>query len=154
MILLEEKSVTLQTEIKDMKRLHFQPIQGKASDIIDAILHTEEVASLGNISRIIHLVVEEVVVNIESYSCSEYLDVEIIRQPERITFRFRDGGVPFNPLEIDAPDTTIPMGQRQIGGLGIYLVIKKAESVAYEYTNGENVFTVSLQTNKTVKSCF
>ena len=46
------------------------------------------------------------------------------------------------------------MGQRQLGGLGIYLVIKKAESVAYEYTNGENVFTVSLQTNKTVKSCF
>lgn len=47
-----------------MTRLHFQPIQGKTFAIIDAILRTEEVASGGKMPDGIHLVVEEVVVNI------------------------------------------------------------------------------------------
>lgn len=133
-------------------RLHFQPIQGKALDIVDAILQTTEVASLGDALGIIRLVVEELVVNIVDYAYSEvadcnspttdYLDVEIERHQKSITLRFRDGGVPFNPLAKESPDTSLPLEQRRIGGLGIFLVIKKMDSVEYEYTDGENVLTV------------
>lgn len=125
-----------------MARLHFHPIQGKALDIIHAILHTREVASVGEVLDDIHLVVEELVVNITDYAGSDYLDVEIIREKERITFRFRDGGVPFNPLEQEPPDISLPMGQRKIGGLGIYLVILRSDSAEYEYKDGENVLTI------------
>ena len=52
-----------------MTRLHFQPIQGKTFAIIDAILRTEEVASGGKMPDGIHLVVEEVVVNIAEHAC-------------------------------------------------------------------------------------
>ena len=133
-------------------RLHFQPIQGKALDIIDAILQIDEVVSLGDVLDIIRLVVEELVVNVVDYAYPEvadcnslttdYLDVEIERDKESITLRFRDGGVPFNPLAKDLPDTSLPLEQRQIGGLGIFLVIKKMDSVEYEYTDGENVLTI------------
>ena len=86
-----------------MTRLHFQPIQGKTFAIIDAILRTEEVASGGKMPDGIHLVVEEVVVNIAEHACLDdtngSLDVEIERQDERIMLCFRDGGIPFNPLE-------------------------------------------------------
>lgn len=133
-----------------MTRLHFHPIQGKTLDIIDAILHTGEVASVSDAMRAIYLVVEELVVNVVDYSGSDYLDVEIICQDDHITFRFRDGGVPFNPLEKETPDVTLPMAQRSIGGLGIYMVLNEVDSIAYEYTDGENVLTASLQTNKKI----
>jgi anti-sigma regulatory factor (Ser/Thr protein kinase) len=37
------------------------------------------------------------------------------------------------------------MNQRPIGGLGIRLVIQKADTIAYEYTDGENVLTISFK---------
>ena len=126
-----------------MTRLHFQPIQGEAPSIIRAILQTEEVASLGDLRGDIRLMAEELVVNIVDYSGSDYLDVEIERSGELVTFRFRDGGVAFNPLEKEPPDITQPWEQRRIGGLGIYMAMKSMDKVEYDYTDGENVLTLS-----------
>ena len=122
-----------------MNRLHFHPIRGKALAIVAAILQTEEVASVGKAYGVIRLVTEELVVNIVDYAYPEggddYLDVEI-------TLCFRDGGIPFNPLDQPPPDISLPMEQRPIGGLGFFIVTKKMDSVTYEYTGGENVLTV------------
>ena len=126
-----------------MTRLHFQPIQGKATQIVDAILHTEEIASLTSERNIIRLVIEELIVNIVNYSGSDYIDIELKRDENSITLCFRDNGIPFNPLKRVMPDTTLPLEKRQIGGLGIFLVIKKTDAISYEYTNGENILTVS-----------
>ena len=130
----------------DQIRLHFHPIRGKALAIVAAILQTEEVASVGKAYGVIRLVTEELVVNIVDYAYPEggddYLDVEIERDEERITLCFRDGGVPFNPLDQPPPDISQPMEQRPIGGLGFFIVTKKMDSVTYEYTGGENVLTV------------
>lgn len=134
-----------------MNRLHFHPIRGKALDIIDAILHTEEVASLGEAYGDIRLVTEELVMNIVDYAYpdgdNDFLDVEIERDEKHITLRFCDGGMPFNPLEQPSPDISLPMEQRRIGGLGLLIVIKKMDSVTYEYTDGKNVLTC----NKDIK---
>lgn len=132
-------------------QLHFQPIQGRTVEIIRAILNTEEVASADSVHDI-HLVAEELVVNIVEYAYSDsskgYLDVEVGQDAGHVTLCFRDGGYPFNPLEKDPPDTSLPIAQRKMGGLGIYLVMSKTDSAIYQYTNGENVFTVSIPTNK------
>ena len=125
-----------------MARLHFQPIQGKTSDIIDAILQAEEVASVGDFWNVLNVVAEELVVNVVSYSHSDYLDVDIIRDEKSITLRFHDGGVPFNPLKKDPPDFSIPFEEREIGGLGIFMVKEYMDTVDYEYTRGENILTV------------
>ena len=128
-----------------MNKLHFHPIRGKALDIIDAILHTEEVSSLGEAYGVIRLVTEELVVNIADYAYpdggNDFLDVEIERDEKHITLRFCDGGVPFNPLKQPSPDISLPMEQRRIGGLGLLIVIKKMDSVTYEYADGKNVLT-------------
>lgn len=86
--------------------------------------------------------VEEIVVNIVNYAQSDYLDVEIIRDKKSMTLRFHDGGVPFNPLEKEFPDFSIPLEDREIGGLGIFLVIKNMDAVTYEHTEGENILTI------------
>ena len=128
-----------------MTQLHFQPIQGKTLGIIDAIMRTEEVVSLNdNMWRIIRMVVEELVVNIVDYSGSNYMDVEISCEKDRFTMCYRDGGVPFNPLKNEPPDFSLPIAQRQMGGLGIYLALTSMDIAEYEFVNGENVFTTSL----------
>ena len=99
--------------------------------------------------RKLYVVVGELVTNIVNYAYpngeNDYLDVEIMHDKELLTIRFRDGGVPFNPLEKAPPDITLPMDQRPIGGLGILLVVQKVDAIAYEYINGENVLTISFK---------
>jgi len=128
-----------------MTWFHFSPIQDKTLDIIDKILKAEEMVSLGGVLYTVRLVIEELVVNVVNYSGSDYLDVEVERDEKLVTLRFRDGGVAFNPLEHTPPDVSKPIEERPIGGLGIFLVIQKAEHIEYEYTQGENVLTVSLK---------
>ena len=129
-----------------MTHLHFPHIQGKTIEIIEAIIHTKEVVSLGEEWSVIRLVVEELVINIVNYAYpdgnNDYLDVDTNLTEDQITIRFRDSGVPFNPLEQESPDMSQPLRQRQIGGLGIFLVSKKMDHMTYERTDGENVLTV------------
>ena len=131
-----------------MTRLHFQPIQGKSLDILATILKNEEVASADDVWGKLSVVVEELVLNIVGYANSDYLDVEIIRDEKSITLRFHDGGIPFNPLEKEEPDFTIPLEDRKIGGLGIFMVTKYMDTVTYERTGEENILTVRKNVKK------
>ena len=125
-----------------MTRLHFQPIQGKALDIIETIIKHEEVASSDDLYRKLYVVVEEIVLNIVDYSNSDYLDVDIIRDEKSIVLCFHDSGVPYNPLKKDPPDFSIPLEEREIGGLGIFMVKEYMDEVEYEHAGGENILTV------------
>lgn len=55
---------------------------------------------------------------------------------------FVDGGVPFNPLEKNDPDVTISAEEREVGGLGIFIVKRTMDSVHYRYENGWNMLTI------------
>ena len=125
-----------------MTRLHFQPIKDKSLDILDTILKNEDVAAVDETWRRLSVVVEEIVLNIVDYSKSDYLDVEITRDEESITLCFHDGGELFNPLEREEPDFTVPLEDRKIGGLGIFMVIKYMDTVTFSHSGGENILTV------------
>ena len=129
-----------------MSKFHFQPIKGQTRTILRAIMKSPEISScrLKDVLTI-RLACEEIVMNVTSYAYPEgsdgYLDVEI-QKTDRITIRFIDGGVPFNPLEHKDPDTTLSWKLRHIGGLGIYLVTKKMDDVNYAYVDNKNVLTI------------
>jgi anti-sigma regulatory factor (Ser/Thr protein kinase) len=53
-----------------------------------------------------------------------------------------DGGIPFNPLGVETPDTELPLEERKIGGLGIHLVRKMMGKVSYRRRIDKNVITV------------
>ena len=129
-----------------MKLLHFQPIAGRALEILDAILHTPEVASCKKDFNTLRLVCEELVVNVVDYAYPEdvegWMDVEIERDDDSIAICLKDGGKPFNPLEREMPDTTKPLEERRIGGLGIFLTIKKMDEVTYDYVDNKNILTI------------
>ena len=130
-----------------MSELHFQPIKGKAREILRAILQTPEVFSCSEkVVFAFRLACEEIVMNVTSYAYPEgfdgFLDVFIQRTINHVIIRFEDGGTPFNPLEQPPPDTTISWEHRSIGGLGILLVIKKMDDVRYAYVDNKNVLTL------------
>ena len=133
-----------------MSELHFQPIKGRAREILKAILQTPEVSSCSlKDGLVLRLACEEIVMNITSYAYPDdvegSLDVELEKTDHHISLCFKDGGVPFNPLEQKSPDTKLSWKQRHIGGLGIYLVIKKMDAVRYAYEKSKNILTIQKQ---------
>ncbi|MBQ4482223.1 MAG: ATP-binding protein [Lachnospiraceae bacterium] len=95
----------------------------------------------------IDVAVEEIFVNIASYAYAPgegdaTIEAEIYDDPLRIAIRFTDSGMPYDPLAKEDPDVTLPAEERQIGGLGIYMVKKSMDEVAYEHKDGNNVFTI------------
>ena len=58
----------------------------------------------------------------------------------RITFI--DSGRPFDPLSAPEPDISLPVEQRGVGGLGLFLVKKTMDDLIYEYRDGKNIVTI------------
>ena len=59
-----------------------------------------------------------------------------------ILITFIDQGVPFDPLAKADPDTTLGAADREIGGLGIFLVKKTMDDASYQFRDGMNVLTL------------
>lgn len=53
-----------------------------------------------------------------------------------------DEGMPFDPLKKEDPDITLSAEERNIGGLGIYMVKKSMDEVSYVRQNNKNIFTM------------
>lgn len=90
---------------------------------------------------------EEVFVNVAHYAYpgstgSVTLAMDFDAERRAMTFQVSDRGIPFNPLSTPDPDITLPAEQRQIGGLGIYMVKKSMDRVDYRYENGQNILTM------------
>lgn len=69
--------------------------------------------------------------------------VELREQPCSVVVTFIDNGVPYDPLKKEDPDTTLPADERQIGGLGIFMVKKSMDAVEYTYKDGQNILTIT-----------
>jgi len=93
----------------------------------------------------IELVSEEILVNIINYAYPEREgSFEVNCTPEEnnaLKVRITDWGVPFNPLSLPDPDVNLPIEEREIGGLGIYLVRRNVDEVSYERQNDANILT-------------
>ena len=57
---------------------------------------------------------------------------ESASDPGRAVITLIDGGVPYDPLAKPDPDVTLSAEERQIGGLGIYMVKKSMDALRYE----------------------
>ncbi len=68
--------------------------------------------------------------------------IEVTQPPLSVILTFIDNGVPYNPLAEAEPDVSLPTEERKIGGLGIYMVKKSMDELAYEYADGKNILTV------------
>jgi len=95
----------------------------------------------------IDVAVEEVFVNIASYAYEDVgnalIRLELKDDPARVEITFTDSGVPYDPTKKEDPDVTLSIEEREIGGLGIFMVKKSMDEMAYEYRDGCNILTIT-----------
>ncbi|MBR1438492.1 MAG: ATP-binding protein [Synergistaceae bacterium] len=93
----------------------------------------------------INIAAEEIFVNIAHYAYGEgtgEAKITVGKSGDMAEIIFTDSGTPYNPLAKPDPDVTLPAEEREIGGLGIYMVKKSMDEVEYQYRDGCNVFTM------------
>lgn len=95
----------------------------------------------------INLAVEEIFVNIVKYAYKSEIGNATIRcevkdNPKRIVIDFLDEGIPYNPMINDDPDITLSAEERNIGGLGIFMVKKLVNEIEYTFKDGKNILTI------------
>ncbi len=96
----------------------------------------------------LQLVVEEVFVNIANYAYQPpgSGDVKITCAVEKdmmkVALTFEDSGRAFDPLQKPDPDTTEPLDDRKVGGLGIFLVKNHVDGISYRREDGKNILTI------------
>ncbi|MBW1840393.1 MAG: ATP-binding protein [Deltaproteobacteria bacterium] len=92
------------------------------------------------------LVLEELFTNITSYGYTDedehWIEITISLKDNRIIMRIEDDGIPFNPLEFEAPDIDGPLDERGIGGLGVHLTKHFTEDIVYERRGNKNILTL------------
>lgn len=95
----------------------------------------------------INIAAEELFVNIAHYAYQPDIGKATVRVtvtdvPLSVEITFIDNGKRYDPFARPDPDIALSAEQRQIGGLGIYIVKKSMDDVKYEYKNGKNVSTI------------
>jgi len=68
--------------------------------------------------------------------------IEPLTGRDGISLTFIDSGMPYNPLEKADPDVTLALEDRDIGGLGIFMVKKTMTDMIYERVDEENHLTL------------
>jgi anti-sigma regulatory factor (Ser/Thr protein kinase) len=100
----------------------------------DTFFATEDVDPA--LRNIVDLCVEELFVNMVTYNTETSEDILLEMRPHEygVEVCLTDFDVErFDPRNLPAVDVNAPLEQRTPGGLGLYLVMKMADSINYEY---------------------
>ena len=89
-----------------------------------------------------NVAVDEIFSNIARYSGATAATLGCSLADGRMTLRFSDNGRPYDPTGKPDPDTTLSAEERDVGGLGIFMVKKIMDEVTYEYVDGLNILTL------------
>ncbi len=112
----------------------------KVEQFVSDVLEKNDVPTNARIK--LKIAVDEIYSNIVRYSGASRVCVRCLIGETECRLVFSDDGVRYNPLETDDPDITLSAEEREIGGLGIFMVKKTMDSVSYEYKDGENILSI------------
>ena len=112
----------------------------------EAVAFFEDILSAADVPMKIiarvNVAVDEIFSNIARYSGATAVTLGCALSDGRVTLRFSDNGRPYDPTEKPDPDTTLSAEERDVGGLGIFMVKKTMDAVSYEYADGLNILTL------------
>lgn len=95
----------------------------------------------------IDIAIDELFGNIAHYAYNQKtgpatVRVEVTSAPISVVITFIDHGIPYDPLKKNDPDITLTSEEREIGGLGIFMVKKTMDEITYEYRDGQNILRI------------
>ena len=131
-----------------MKELTIEATTGNIETVTDFV--TEQLETLDCSMKVqmqVDIAIDELFSNIARYAYnpetgSATVQVEVTENPLAVVITFIDHGKPYDPLAKEDPDTKLSAEERQIGGLGIYMVKKTMDDVSYEYKDGRNILKI------------
>ena len=130
-------AMTLQNDLAEVAR---------AAETLAALLTHQNTAAA--VEHVANLALEEILVNIirHAYRPGEKKTIEFSAavRDAALLLRFEDSGPPFDPTHAPEPDTNQALAERPIGGLGIHLVRKMAQSMTYVRQGDRNVLEVRI----------
>ena len=91
------------------------------------------------VRRSAQVALDELLANAIDRGGAGQASIEIQAADNRVTITLADDGRPFDPFAVPAPDTSLPLGERPSGGLGIHLVRGLMDEVSYERRGDRNV---------------
>jgi sigma-B regulation protein RsbU (phosphoserine phosphatase) len=107
------------------------------------------------VRRKMNLVFDELLNNIISYAYSDEdehdIEIKIVLSEDHLTVSITDDGIPFNPFDVEKPDTELSLEERRIGGLGVHLVREVMDKVSYQRRIDKNVTTLVKDIAETTK---
>ena len=99
----------------------------------------------------LNLVLEEAVSNVilYAYPKEERPEISLVANAtdNNLVFLLTDSGKEFDPTQAPDVDVTLSAEERQIGGLGIFLIRQIMNTVEYQRIDGKNVLTLGKQLN-------
>lgn len=93
----------------------------------------------------INLACEEIAVNVINYAypgAEGKLEISLGENDDGMIITVSDSGIAYDPLKREDPDIALPVEERPIGGLGIFMVKRIMEEVRYARENDRNVLTM------------
>ena len=99
------------------------------------------------IAATFHIIFDDLLNNVISYGFNDeqrhFIDISLELTANSLIVSIADDGVAFNPLAEATPDTTLSIEDRQIGGMGIHLVINMVDDISYQRAADKNVLTLT-----------
>lgn len=130
------KQLTLHNDVQQIELL---------AEYIDSI--ADETGINPSLAMSLNLALEEAVTNVIMYAYPEGTDgtVDIITEANDglLTFIIKDSGKAFDPTQKEDADVTLSAEERQIGGLGIFLVKQIMDTVNYQRIDSQNILTLT-----------
>jgi anti-sigma regulatory factor (Ser/Thr protein kinase) len=68
--------------------------------------------------------------------------IDVLQDPLSVVVTFIDNGKAYDPLAREDPDISLTAQEREIGGLGIFMVKKCMDEISYEYKDGQNILCI------------
>jgi serine phosphatase RsbU (regulator of sigma subunit)/anti-sigma regulatory factor (Ser/Thr protein kinase) len=113
----------------------------QVADFMEAEMEKLEVSP--KISMKLMIAIDEIYSNIVRYSGATEATVSIEKANNTLKLYFKDNGKPYNPLDAKDPDITASAEDRNIGGLGVFMVKKMLDNVEYKYVDNFNILTLT-----------
>lgn len=122
-----------------MKEISVHPFLANTEAVAEFVEQTltEEGCPMAIIFKM-NMAADELFSNIAHYSEASDATVHAGVVDGSAVLIFEDNGIEYDPTKQREPDVTSSLEEREIGGLGIFLVQKTMDEIRYSYTDGKN----------------
>ena len=133
-----EKKIKISNQLSELEKLFLftQELQEKLQLAPDVVFN-------------LNLSLEEAMTNVILYAYPNgtgSIELAVKATKDNMYFTLQDQGIPFNPLtEAPEADITSPAEEREIGGLGIFLIKQLMDLVEYERQGESNILRMTKQ---------